>query len=122
MKRVQEELKGVVGMKKMVGETDIETLTYLDVVVKESLRLHLVAPLLVPHESMEDTEINGYYVSKKSRLIVNFWTIRRDFDAWSNNVEEFYLERLMNNNIYFRGHDFQLIPYGSGCRGCPRIN
>ena len=122
MKRVQEELKGVVGMKKMVGETDIETLTYLDVVVKESLRLHLVAPLLVPHESMEDTEINGYYVSKKSRLIVNFWAIRRDFDAWSNNVEEFYLERLMNNNIYFRGHDFQLIPYGSGCRGCPRIN
>ena len=106
----------------MVGETDIETLTYLDVVVKESLRLHLVAPLLVPHESMEDIEINGYYVSKKSRLIVNFWTIRRDFDAWSNNVEEFYLERLMNNNIYFRGHDFQLIPFGSGCRGCPRIN
>ena len=122
MKRVQEELKGVVGMKKMVGETDIETLTYLDVVVKESLRLHLVAPLLVPHESMEDIEINGYYVSKKSRLIVNFWTIRRDPDAWSNNVEEFYLERLMNNNLYFRGHDFQLIPFGSGCRGCPRIN
>ena len=106
---------------KMV-ETNIETLTYLDVVVKESLRLHLVAPLLVPHESMEDTELNGYYVSKKSRLIVNFWAIRRDFDAWSNNVEEFYLERLMNNNIYFRGHDFQLIPFGSGCRGCPRIN
>ena len=106
----------------MVGETDIETLTYLDVVVKESLRLDLVAPLLVPHESMEDIEINGYYVSKKSRLIVNFWTIRRDFDAWSNNVEEFYLERLMKNNIYFRGHDFQLIPFGSGCRGCPRIN
>ena len=122
MKRVQEELEGVVGMKKMVEETDIETLTYLDVVMKESLRLHLVAPLLVPHESMEDIEINGYYVSKKSRLIVNFWTIRRDPDAWSNNVEEFYLERLMNNNLYFRGHDFQLIPFGSGRRGCPGIN
>ena len=106
----------------MVEETDIETLTYLDVVVKESLRLHLVAPLLVPHESTEDTEINGYYVSKKSRLIVNFGAIRRGLDAWSNNVEEFYLERLMNNNIYFRGHVFQLIPYGSGCRGCPGIN
>ena len=106
----------------MVEETDIETLTYLDVVVKESLRLYLVAPFLVPPESMEDTEINGYYVSKKSRLIVNFWAIRRDLDAWSNNVEEFYLERLMNNNIYFRGHDFQLIPFGSGRRGCPGIN
>ena len=106
----------------MVEETDIETLTYLAVVVKESLRLYLVAPFLVPHESKEDTEINGYYVSKKSRLIVNFWAIRQDLDAWSNNVEEFYLERLMNNNIYFRGHDFQLIPFGSVRRGCPRIN
>ena len=122
MKCVQEELEGVVGMKKMVEETNIETLTYLDVVVKESLRIHLVAPLLVPHESMEDTEINGYYVSKKSRLIVNFWAIGQDPDAWSNNVEEFYLERLMNNNIYFRGHDFLLIPFGSGRKGCPGIN
>ena len=122
MKRVQEELEGVDGMKKMVEETNIETLTYLDVVVKESLRLHLVAPLLVPHESMEDTEINGYYVSKKSRLIVHFWAIGQDPGAWSNNVEEFYLERLMNNNIYFRGHDFQLIPFGSGRKGCPGIN
>ena len=122
MKCVQEELEGVVGMKKMVDETNIETLTYLDVVVKESLRLHLVAPLLVPHESMEDTEINGYYVSKKSRLIVHFWAIGQDPSAWSNNVEEFYLERLMNNNIYFRGHDFQLIPFGSGRKGCPGIN
>ena len=122
MKCVQEELEGVVGMKKMVEETNIETLTYLDVVVKESLRLHLVAPLLVPHESMEDTKINGYYVSKKSRLIVNFWAIGQDPGAWSNNVEEFYLERFMNNNIYFRGHDFQLIPFGSGRKGCPGIN
>ncbi|KAK7837436.1 cytochrome p450 cyp736a12 [Quercus suber] len=53
----------------MVDDIDIETLTYLDVVVNECLKLHLVAPLLVPHESMEDIEINGYYVSKKSRLI-----------------------------------------------------
>ncbi|PRQ51104.1 putative cytochrome P450 [Rosa chinensis] len=25
----------------------------------------------------------------------------------------------MNNNINLRGHDFQLIPFGSGRRGCP---
>ena len=92
----------------------MKNLTYLDMVVKESLRLHPVAPLLVPHESMEDIEINGYYISKKSRLIIIFWVIGRDPDAWSDNVVEFYPERFMNNNIDLRGRDFQLIPFGSG--------
>nr|POE50974.1 cytochrome p450 [Quercus suber] len=111
MKHIQEELEGVVGMKRMVEETDMKYLTYLDMVVKESLRLHPVAPLLVPHESMEDIEINGYYVSKKSRLIINFWAIGQDPNAWSDNVwsdnvVEFYPERFMNNNIDLRGRDF----------------
>ena len=70
---------------------------------------------------MEDIEINGYYISKKSRLIIIFWVIGRDPDAWSDNVVEFYPERFMNNNIDLRGRDFQLIPFGSGRRGCPGI-
>ena len=66
MKHLQEELERVVGMNRMVEETDLAKLPYLDMVVKESLRLHPVGPLLVPHESMEDIEVNGYYVPKKS--------------------------------------------------------
>ena len=73
MKHVQEELEHVVGMNSMVEETDLAKLPYLDMVVKElSLRLHPVAPIPIPHESMEDIEVNGYYVPKKSRIIINF--------------------------------------------------
>jgi cytochrome P450 len=49
------------------------------------------------------------------------WTIGRDPTIWSENLEEFYPERFMNNNIDLRGHDFQLIPFGSGRRGCPGL-
>ncbi|XP_030939693.1 cytochrome P450 CYP736A12-like [Quercus lobata] len=122
VKQVQAELEGVVGMNRMVEETDLENLTYLDMVVKESLRLHPIGPLLVPHESMEDIELNGYYVPKKSRIIINFWAIGRDPYVWSNNVEEFYPERFINSNIDLKGCDFQLIPFGSGRRGCPGIH
>ncbi|GMY15350.1 cytochrome P450 CYP736A12-like [Fagus crenata] len=121
MKHVQEELERVIGMHRMVKETDLANLTYLDMVVKESLRLHPVGPLLVPHESMEDIEINGYYIPKKSRLIINFWAIGRDPNVWSDNVEEFYPERFLNSNIELMGHNFELIPFGSGRRGCPGI-
>ena len=122
MKHVQEELERVVGMNRMVEDTDLAKLPYLDMVVKESLRLHPVAPILVPHESMEDIEVNGYYVSKKSRIIINFWAIGRDPYVWSDNVEEFYPERFINSNINLKGRNFQLIPFGSGRRGCPGMH
>ena len=121
MKHVQEELERVIGMNRMVEETDLANLTYLDMVVKESFRLHPIAPLLTPRESMEDIEINGYYIPKKSRLMINFWAIGRDPNVWSDNVEEFYPERFLNSNIDLRGRDFQLLPFGSGRRGCPGI-
>ena len=122
VKQVQAELEAVVGMNRMVEETDLANLTYLDMVVKENLRLHPIGPLLVPHESMEGIELNGYYVPKKSRIIINVWAIGRDPYVWSNNVEEFYPERFINSNIDLKGRDFQLIPFGSGRRGCPGIH
>ncbi|XP_028959896.1 cytochrome P450 CYP736A12-like [Malus domestica] len=121
MKRLQEELQSVIGMDRMVEESDLPKLDYLSMVVKESLRLHPVAPLLVPHQSMEDITVDGYHIPKKSRVFINIWTIGRDPSVWSDNVEEFYPERFMNNNVDLRGHDFQLIPFGSGRRGCPAM-
>ncbi|GMY15353.1 cytochrome P450 CYP736A12-like [Fagus crenata] len=121
MKHVQEELERVIGMNRMVEETDLANLTYLDMVVKESFRLHPIIPLLIPRESMEDIELNGYYIPKKSRIIINYWAIGHDPIVWSDNVEEFYPERFLNSNIDLRGRDFQLLPFGSGRRGCPGI-
>ncbi|PRQ38813.1 putative geraniol 8-hydroxylase [Rosa chinensis] len=105
----------------MVDETDMPNLVYLSMVVKESFRLHPAAPLLIPHESIEDITINGYDIPKKSRIMVNIWSIGRDPNVWSKNIEEFYTERFMNNNIDLRGHDFELLPVGAGRRGCPGI-
>ncbi|KAF6147126.1 hypothetical protein GIB67_036845 [Kingdonia uniflora] len=121
LKRVQEELRSVVGMDRMVDEADISKLEYLNMVVKESMRLHPVGPLLAPHESMEDLTINGYHIPKKSRIIINAWVIGRDPRVWSENAEEFYPERFIGTNIDVRGHDFKLLPFGSGRRSCPAI-
>ncbi|KAK9278132.1 hypothetical protein L1049_027691 [Liquidambar formosana] len=120
MRRLQEELESVVGTNRMVEETDLSKLVYLDMVMKETLRLH-VSPFLVPHESMEDIMINGYQIPKKSTIIINAWAIARDPDVWSDNAEEFLPERFMGSNIDLRGRDFRLIPFGSGRRGCPGI-
>ncbi|KAL2321218.1 hypothetical protein Fmac_030187 [Flemingia macrophylla] len=121
MKRLQEELNNEVGKNRQVHESDLAKLPFLNMVVKETLRLYPVGPLLVPRESLEDITINGYFIKKKSRILVNVWAIGRDPKVWSDNAERFYPERFENNNIDIRGHDFQLLPFGSGRRGCPGI-
>ncbi|KAA3455610.1 cytochrome P450 CYP736A12-like protein [Gossypium australe] len=118
MLKLQKELERIIG-KRMVEENDLPKLEYLDMVVKETLRLYPVAPMLIPRESMEDIVIDGCYIPKKSRVIVNIWAIGRDPNAWSNNVEELFPKRFINRNIELHEHDFELIPFGSSRRVCP---
>ncbi|KAL7157888.1 hypothetical protein ABFS83_02G106400 [Erythranthe nasuta] len=118
VKKLQKELESTVGMEHMVEESHLNKLDYLDSVVKETLRLHPVAPLLIPHESMEDCVNDGFQIPKKARAIVNVWAIGRDPSVWAK-PETFSPERFTGSNIDLRGRNFQLIPFGSGRRSCP---
>ncbi|XLR24387.1 cytochrome P450 CYP736A12 [Arachis ipaensis] len=120
MKKLQEELRNVVGMNKLVEEVDLPKLSYLDMVIKEALRLH-PAGTFITRKSMKDIVIHNYYIKKSSEILVNLWAIGRDPKVWSNNALEFYPERFLNKNVDLRGYDFELIPFGSGRRGCPGI-
>lgn len=118
MKKLQKELEEVVGKQRMVEESDLERLEYLDMVVKETLRLHPAGPLMIPHEATEDCVVNGFHIPKKSLVIINVWAIGRDPKAWTD-AEKFYPERFVGSDIDVRGRDFQLIPFGTGRRSCP---
>lgn len=120
MKKVQKELEIVVGLKRKVVESDLDKLEYLDMVIKENFRLHPVAPLLIPHQSLEDCMVEDFFIPKKSRVIVNAWSVMRDPNAWTD-PEKFWPERFEGSNIDVKGRDFQFIPFGSGRRGCPGI-
>ncbi|PQQ04864.1 cytochrome P450 CYP736A12-like [Prunus yedoensis var. nudiflora] len=119
MKKLQKELEDVVGLERMVEESDLEKLDYLSMVVKETLRLHPVAPLLA-HAATEDCTVNGYHIPKKSYVIINAWAIGRDPSAWTD-AEEFIPERFEGSDVDVRGNHYQLISFGSGRRRCPGI-
>lgn len=120
MRLVQEELENVVGLDRMVEETDLDKLEYLKMVIKESMRLHPVVPL-IPRQSIEDITVHGYFLPKKSRILINTWAIGRDPDAWSSNADEFYPERFAGTKIDVLGRDFQFLPFGTGRRRCPGL-
>ncbi|CAA0831867.1 Cytochrome P450 71A22 [Striga hermonthica] len=104
----------------MVDEHHLNSLHYLDTVIKEAQRLHPVAPLLIPHESTQGCTIEGFHIPKQSRILVNVWAIGRDPDVWPD-PEKYSPERFIGSEIDLRGHDFQLLPFGSGWRSCPGL-
>eukprot|EP01018_Ginkgo_biloba_P005272 Gb_32737 [translate_table: standard] len=76
------------------------------------------SPLMIPHESMEGCTVGGCPIPAKTRLVVNVWEIGRDPDVWEDPLA-FRPERFMEREIDVRGQNFEMIPFGSGRRGCP---
>ncbi|KAM7260613.1 hypothetical protein ACFE04_011286 [Oxalis oulophora] len=122
MKKVQDEVRTTARNKSSyITEEDLGKLPYLKAVIKETFRLHPPIPLLVPRESTQDVTINGYHIPAKTQVFVNAFAVGRDSLSWDQ-PEEFLPERFMYENpIDLKGHDFELIPFGSGRRGCPGI-
>ncbi|XP_068655426.1 flavonoid 3'-monooxygenase [Aristolochia californica] len=119
--QAQRELDSVVGRDRLVSETDIPQLPYLQAVVKETFRLHPSTPLSLPRIASESCEINGYFIPKNSTLLVNVWAIGRDPDVWKDPLQ-FRPDRFLPGGEAahrdVRGNDFEVIPFGAGRRIC----
>ncbi|XP_047311804.1 cytochrome P450 84A1-like [Impatiens glandulifera] len=118
LKKAQQELTNVVGLDRRVTESDLEKLTFLKCVIKETLRLHPPIPLLL-HETAVETEVSGYRIPAKCRVMINAYAIGRDPNSWSD-PDTFRPSRFLEENVPdFKGNHFEFIPFGSGRRSCP---
>ncbi|KAL9356221.1 hypothetical protein Peur_049474 [Populus x canadensis] len=122
MRKAQQELDEVIGKDRMVLESDINKLPYLHAIMKESLRLHPVLPLLVPHCPSQTCTVGGYTIPKGVRVFVNVWAIHRDPTVWENPLD-FNPERFLNGSSKwdYTGSDLSYFPFGSGRRSCAGI-
>ncbi|KAF8099900.1 hypothetical protein N665_0235s0003 [Sinapis alba] len=118
MNKVQTEVREVIKNKDNITEEDIEKLKYLKMVIKETLRINPLVPLLIPRETLRDVKIGGYDIPKKTWIHVNVWAIHRNPNVWKD-PEAFIPERFLDSEIDYRGLDFELLPFGSGRRMCP---
>ncbi|GAB2224572.1 hypothetical protein Droror1_Dr00005334 [Drosera rotundifolia] len=120
MAKAQAELREVIGAGNLVGEGDMARLPYLQCILKETLRLHPAAPLLLPRIAADEIELCGFTVPKNAQVLVNAWAIQRDPSVWEN-PDSFEPERFLGVEVDVKGRDFELIPFGAGRRICPGL-
>ena len=118
MSKAKAELAETIGEGKLVEESDMARLPYLQAVLKETFRLHPAVPFLVPRKAEMDVELGGYVIPKGAQVLVNAWAMGRDENIWEN-PEEFSPERFLGSEIDVKGRNYELIPFGSGRRLCP---
>ncbi|KAI6675743.1 hypothetical protein NL676_003649 [Syzygium grande] len=66
MKHLQQELEAVVGLGRTVEESDMLELNYLDMVVKESLRLQLIRKLELLNQNTKQPSFYTIYATRKA--------------------------------------------------------
>ncbi|KAG7618746.1 putative oxidoreductase [Arabidopsis thaliana] len=113
LSKARDEIDNKVGLNRLVEESDLSHLPYLQNIVSESLRLYPASPLLVPHVASEDCKVGGYHMPRGTMLLTNAWAIHRDPKIWDDPTS-FKPERFEKE-----GEAQKLLGFGLGRRACP---
>jgi cytochrome P450 len=114
-RRAQEEIDRVIGKDRLPMLADREKLPYIEGVMKETLRWNPVAPMCLPHTSIEDDVYNGYLIPKSSMLFPNIWHFTHDPESYPD-PDEFKPQRYLGAAP---APDPAQYVFGFGRRVCP---
>jgi cytochrome P450 len=100
----------------IINQESLGKMKYLDMVVKESMRLLPPVPL-IGRETHEDFELNELIVPTGVTLLINFFTLHRRKDIWGPDAESFNPERFTPENEAQRPSNC-FLPFSDGQRNC----
>ncbi|EHA8587206.1 cytochrome P450 81D11 [Cocos nucifera] len=114
LKKTRDEIDARVGNERLLEESDLSNLPYLQCVITETLRIYPTTPLLLPHEASQECSVGGFHIPRGTMLLVNAYAIHRDPKVWEEPTK-FLPERFEGG----KGEGKLMIPFGMGRRRCP---
>jgi cytochrome P450 len=113
-RKFHEELNEVL-QGRLPGVEDLPKLKYTDMIAKEAMRLYPPA-YAVGREALEDLEIGGFRVPKRSQVFAFQWVTQRD-ERYFSKPDEFIPERWDPESIETISK-CAYFPFGAGPRQC----
>ncbi|KAI9290958.1 cytochrome P450 [Neoconidiobolus thromboides FSU 785] len=93
----------------------VKQMSYLEAVVKESLRLYPPVPELNLRKTSKDVIVDNYTIPKDTNVILSIYSINRDKQYWDE-PEKFKPERFLNSNSHIDPLSWAV--FGGGERLC----
>nr|AVL92833.1 CYP450 [Locusta migratoria] len=94
---------------------DLQNMKYLEMVIKESLRLYPSVPFIA-RRATQDIQIAGYNIPESTTLTLHIYHAHRDPDHWPE-PERFDPDRFLPDRVQGR-HPFAYVPFSGGPRNC----
>jgi cytochrome P450 / NADPH-cytochrome P450 reductase len=117
LQKAIQEVDRVVGQEKLRPE-HLSRLNFLEMVVKESLRLWPPAPTFARRSTVGDTFIGGKFkILASDVILVHLPKLQQDPNIWGQDAEKFLPERMVKERLT-KLHMAAYKPFGSGQRMC----
>jgi len=114
--KVYQEIHTTIGPDKIPSFEDLEKLVYLDLFIREVLRLHPPISNLLTRYAKEDLKYKDKIIPKGTRLGVFFPILQTNPDYWEDPLK-FDPDRFLPENKKGRNH-FIYLPFSAGPREC----
>ncbi|XP_037943170.1 probable cytochrome P450 313a4 [Teleopsis dalmanni] len=100
-----------------VNYIDIKQMTYMDMVINETMRVMAPVPL-VARQTAEDIHLsNGAIVPKGVQVVIDIFHMHRRKDIWGDEAWNFNPENFLPTNLEEK-HSYAFMPFTKGLRNC----
>ncbi|CDH52107.1 cytochrome p450 [Lichtheimia corymbifera JMRC:FSU:9682] len=117
--KARKEALAVLGNDPIPSLDQMRSLSFINMVIKETLRLNPPAVSIIPREATRDTELNGVFIPKGTRVSLDIIDLQRNPAVWQDpdvfRPERFApggeAEQLTRNGMPW-------VPFSDGARKC----